>query len=158
VSRDGRTLLTGDWNGTLQHWEAGSGRALGVPLLQTPGSFTVVALSPDERTIFSARMLSNYKETPTARADANRFWDAVSWQPLGYLHGHQEPIGDAAFSPAGRLIVPGGGDGPARLWDAATRQPAGVPLPHEGQIGTVGFSPEARLVVVGSDDGRAKVW
>jgi WD40 repeat protein/serine/threonine protein kinase len=150
-SRDGRTLLTGSWDGTARFWDAASGRALGQPL-RHQARVTVAAFSPDGKTVLTA------DERGTAK-----LWKAATGQPVGQPLPHRGPVLAAAFSPDGNTLVTGSGAlgaawGEARLWSAATGRPLGTPLCHKGPVVAVAFHPRDRIALTGSHDGTAQRW
>jgi WD40 repeat protein/serine/threonine protein kinase len=61
-----------------------------------------------------------------------------------------------AFGPAGRRVVVGARDRPARLWDVATGMLLGLPA---GGIGTrsVAYSPNGKFLAAGSQDGTITI-
>jgi len=94
-----------------------------------------------------------------------RLWNTATHRLVATLQIGSGPFGSApgvAFSPDGKLLATGGGDGTVRPWNPATRRPVGAPL----QTGTgpadalnvVAFSPDGKLLAGGSGDGTVRLW
>jgi eukaryotic-like serine/threonine-protein kinase len=56
----------------------------------------------------------------------------------------------ALFSPDGRTVLTGGGDGSARLWDSVTGRPRGIMLGHPGPVVTAAFRPDGKTLATGT--------
>ncbi len=69
-------------------------------------------------------------------------------------------VNSVAFSPDGKTVLTGSGDGTARLWEAATGKPVSVfsPMKHGSGVTSVAFSPDGKTVFTGSLDGTARLW
>src|SRR6266850_3870972 len=92
-SRDGRTLVTGNFNGTVKLWDVASGRVLRT----LDGHSDLVykgVLSPDEKLLASC-----------SRDGTIKIWDAATGVELRTLRGHTRPVKAVAFSPDGHLIA-----------------------------------------------------
>ena len=69
-----------------------------------------------------------------------------------------------AFSPDGKLLATGYGNGYVRLWNPATGQAIGSPLladnSPQGQrgVGAVAFSPDGKLLATAGGDGYVRLW
>ncbi len=68
-----------------------------------------------------------------------------------YLFGHLGHVTDAAWSPAGDLVVTAALDGTIRLWNATTGDPLQI-IRHPGRQSWVDFAPDGRFLAA-EDDG-----
>lgn len=150
-NRDGRTLATGNFNGTVKLWEIATGR-----LLRTlDGHSDVVykgVFSPDEKILASC-----------SRDGKIKLWDLATGNVLRTLSGHTGPVKGVTFSPDGRTIASVSNDGTLRLWDVATG------LQHSSFVHTesrdvdrsvysVVFLPNGKLIAAGNGDGTISYW
>jgi WD40 repeat protein/tetratricopeptide (TPR) repeat protein len=106
---DGRTLLTGDWDGrTLHLRDAATGEVRPHGVLHLPAPKTALAFSPDGRTL--------------AAAYANRaqLWDVDTGLPLGPPVGQTAALVGAVFADAGRTLVTVSAAGRVRRWPVPT--------------------------------------
>jgi WD40 repeat protein/serine/threonine protein kinase len=154
LSPDGRKLVTGDEGGIVKLWDAAGGRELAE--IRPSGSSRIdsVAFSRDGKKF----------ATGSHPDRALRLWDADTGQPLMTLQGHTAGIRAVEFSPDGRLIATGGGDGTVRLWDAHTGQARATlrgALPRGATyeiIHSVAFSPDGRLLAEGGLNSKVRIW
>jgi WD40 repeat protein len=115
ISRDGKTLATGSWDGTVRLWEVATGKE--VRRLAFPGAAGSLAFSPDGKTLAAGNL-----------AGPVRLWDLATGEETARLVGHQGqfplrllPRGgrvcSLAFSADGARLVSGGEDTTAVVWD-----------------------------------------
>jgi WD40 repeat protein len=108
---DGRTIVSGHFDGTLFMWDARTRELIRGPLQAHRARVTTVAFSGDGQTFASG----GWDETV-------RLWDAVTGRPRGAaLRVADSAVASVAFSPDGKLLVAGSiSNNPDRLllmWD-----------------------------------------
>ena len=98
----------------------------------------------DTRPIFSAGRI---------QPGAQRFQNV--WKTFS---GHTNWVRSLAFSPNGRTIASGSGDGTIRLWNVATGLHNRTLKGHSAQVTSVAFSPNGRTLTSTSEDNAVHLW
>jgi hypothetical protein len=128
ISRDGKTLATGSWQGTVTLWDLDSGRERATLPAHDEVAWSV-AFSPDGKRL-----------TKGGWDEMVKVWDVATRQELFALNGKTGRIHCVAFSPDGKVLASGTRDRMAKLWDMDTgNEPAA--LPHARHVFGVAFSP-----------------
>jgi WD40 repeat protein len=105
-SPDGKTLATGNWDGTARLWDVATQRQMSS--LATGSTVYAVAFSPDGKTL------------ATAVAGATQLWDVATHQQVGSpLYGSTNAAGSLAFSPDGKTLAGGFPANAVLLWDVS---------------------------------------
>lgn len=147
LSRDGRTLVTGDWKGdAVLVCDAATGQVR--HRLPAP-ELLAVALAPDG------------KGVAALGADHTlRLWDlatgAERWQaPIPFRRREDDSLG-LAFSPAGRTLAVAA-DHLVHLLDGGTGRAVRTLQGHRGGVLSVSFSPDGTLLASAGQDG-VRLW
>ncbi|MBO3752421.1 WD40 repeat domain-containing protein [Streptosporangiaceae bacterium NEAU-GS5] len=140
---DGRSLITGDKNGTIRRWTVETG-AVEDAVDGRAGAIYGIQVSPDGRSIAFG-----------ANTGAVRLWqgDHVTAMP----DGHEFTVWGLAFSPDGRTLASASSDRTVKLWDVARRRLRAT-LPHPATIAGVTFSPDGRTLATGANDFHIRLW
>ncbi len=145
-SPDGRTLVSGNSDGTLKLWDVASGSELSTFSGHT-GGIDALAFSPDGRTLVSGNSDRTLK-----------LWDVASGSELSTFSGHTGGVRAVAFSPDGRTLVSGSVDNTLKLWDVARGNELRT-LGYNHDIKAMALSPDgSTLASVSYYDNTLKLW
>jgi len=150
-SPDGRSVLTGDWDGTARFWDTASGKPTGKPI-QHSDPITAAAFHPDGKTIVIGSGKHQFQGGEVIDRGEARLWNVADRVPSPYSINHQSVITALAFSPDGRTILTGSADKTARLWEAASGRPVSPPLKHHDAVVAVAFRPDGKVVLTADRD------
>jgi WD40 repeat protein len=157
-SADGKRLLTSAHDRTIRLWDAASGTEAwsftlprrgdrGIDLDNYLNYFRCAALSPDGKVLAAA------SETTT------RLWDVTTGKELHVLKWESQHtyVGAVAFSPDGKTLLTGSGDGRIHVWDIATGKMVRELPGRQGGIAGLYFTPDGKRIVSGGDDKTIRV-
>jgi len=145
LSPDGRTAVTGDFNGTIRVWDLTDGAIVRAWQAHT-GDVSWLDISPDGQWLLSASYDGSAK-----------YWNLATGQLLHALPQRDSVIG-ADISPDGRWLATVGTDLTVHLWDASTGATIRHYRGHNGNLFTVQFSPDSQSVLTASFDATARVY
>jgi WD40 repeat protein len=107
-SPDGRSLVTGSWDGTAHLWQVATDNYYS-PWLDGQGPFRAVNFNLDNRLIL------------TGGSDKTvRLWDAATGKPVGKALPHSSLVDHVAFGSDGHSVLTVTGDGQVRQWEVTT--------------------------------------
>ena len=145
-SPDGRTLASGNANGTVSLWDADTGRV--IRSLEGHSDWVnAVAFSPDGQTLASGSGDRTVK-----------IWDVNSGRELRSLEGHSSGVSAVAFSPDGQTLASGSWDNTVKLWAVNSGRELRSLEGHSSYVYSVAFSPDGQTLASGSDDNTVKLW
>jgi eukaryotic-like serine/threonine-protein kinase len=145
-----------DSAGKLRVWDAKSllGRfspQMKVARYMDYGYGRTVAISADGKTLAVLKASENSRAPSTIR-----LWDTGSGLEIKSLHGEPE-IRALRFSPNGRLLATGGGNGVVQLWDWASG--TAKRLEHsEISVAALAFSKDGQWIATADGNGSMRIW
>ncbi|NMF57285.1 P-loop NTPase fold protein [Pseudanabaena yagii] len=183
---DGRKIIAGLKNGTLQLFNATSGKPIRKPFQGHESRVSSLAFSPDGKKIVSGsydqtlrlwdlqgsqdekffiRQEENYVNSVAFSPDGKKIVSGsiantlLLWDLEGNhnsFQGHEQAVYSVAFSPDGKKIVSGSIDKTLRLWDLNGNH--NIFRGHESTVNSVAFSPDGKMIVSGSNDKTLRLW
>lgn len=185
---DGRTLVTGSSDGTVQLWNTQTNQPLKT-LLGQPGGVECIAVTTDGKwfaaggadgtvILWDARTAQvagsidahtgavrclafseNGRRLVTGGDDQSvRVWDVERRQRIQEWHGHQDRVCVAKFAPAGEYVVSSCGGGTIKLWRMGVEREVVTLVGHEGAVTALDFAHDTSTLVSGSVDGTIRLW
>jgi WD40 repeat protein len=150
-SRDGRFVLSADFDGAVRYWDAATGkvahqlRPASAKKEAAPVALASLALSPKGDMLAAGD-----------RAHAIHWWDAAARKELRVLQGHTSRPVALAFSADGAALASGDQGGTIRLWDVVRGSERLACDNLEGPV-HVALSPDGSLAATASHDG-IRLW
>src|SRR6266699_4405085 len=121
-------------------------------------------ISPEvEQVVMMALAKDPHQRFASVQAFANALEQACQPKPpigttLLTYRGHIGGANSVAWSPDGRYIASGSGDGTVQVWDATTGATILTYGDHSWCVCTVAWSPDGRHIASSSNDGTVQVW
>jgi RNA polymerase sigma factor (sigma-70 family) len=136
--RDGKTLLSGSWDGLIRRWDVASRKETRCFQGQQSPVLSL-AVSPADKVL----AVGGYRTV--------RLWDLAGGQELRPVPGHHEEVSRLAFSPDGQTVVSvsGGVDHNVCLWDSSTGREIRRLQAPAGGVDQLRFSPDGKTLFLG---------
>jgi WD40 repeat protein/serine/threonine protein kinase len=144
-SHDGTRLAAGDQKGKLRIWDVAAGKV--VLDINAQGPVLSISWNPDDRRLFPAN------------GSSLDVWDTTTGKQLVLSTPYPFcSIFSGAWSPDGKRLALGTGQGEVRINDAATGRSLSILRGHGGSVWCVAWSPDGTRLASASYDGTVKVW
>ncbi len=156
ANHDGATCLEGE----IILWNAENYQPIGEPFKGHSEAIDSLTFSPDGKLLASGSCAAH--ESSLCSEGEILLWDVENHSPFGEpIRGHTSWVGDVAFSPDGRMLASGSGDGTILLREVQQGQFT-EPILSFGSaseiITSLEFSPDGKILVSGGTDDRLKLW
>lgn len=122
------------------------------------GKILTIALSPDNKWLAVAGLMSARSTPQDLEAGAIRVYEFASGELKALLKGHTNAVRSLVFSSDGRLLLSGAQDNTAIVWDFPGLRRLHTLSGHAAEVYSVALSPDATKAVTGSLDGTARLW
>jgi serine/threonine protein kinase/WD40 repeat protein len=150
VTPDGKTLVSGSWDGTVKVWDVAANRERQTFPALVP-NVSALAISPTGETFATAAV-------PTVCV-----WETGTGKLLVKLPGPAGQVANVAlaYSPDGKILAAAGGEpkkaGELKLWDWRAGKESARVEPFNLRQWSVSFSPDGKHVAVSGGDGMVTV-
>lgn len=155
-SPDGKKLLTGS-RGAMASGRIWDG-VTGQQLVMIPGDSHAAAFSPDGRVV----AVGVYISANLSHTKRNEFQlilaDSATGERIRVLADHSDAIYAAAFSPEGKRLAVGCGDGTVKLWEVSTGREIARLTGHGAAVKTLAFSPDGSRLATAGQEGLVRLW
>ncbi|KAF4609761.1 hypothetical protein D9613_011913 [Agrocybe pediades] len=148
-SHDGKKLISGSHNATIQIWDIDTGNVIAGPFEGHTGTLSSLALSPDGTKLISS---STDKSVCLWNAFSNESNIAPPCQSVTNY------VCAVAWPPDGTKIASGQLDGTVAVWSAENGEAVIEPFRHSGTNHSIAFSPDGSRISAGTRDGAVISW
>lgn len=148
----GSHLASGSEDGTVQVWDAMTGRKISTYRGHS-GGVSAIAWSPDSRWLASAGIDCTVQ-----------VWATATMRKVCTYNRHTEKVTALAWAPAGLtsstgpLIASASEDSSIHLWDAATGLRQFIYRDHSRPVHAVAWSPDGQYIASGGEDMTVQIW
>ena len=148
-SPDGKTVTAGSVNGTVYLYDINIGE-LKMIFSEHKDHVIHLAFSPDGKILAT----TSYEDETIC------LWDVHTGTLKRIRTGHPRNagLGGLTFSPDGKTIACGGGDGTIRFWDAHTGNPKNTFTGHSQEVRSIAFNPNGDYIASGDASGIVRLW
>lgn len=143
---DGKSFLTGDFEGNIKMRDARTGAEQQTVKAHANG-VNCLALAPDGMSFASAGLDQTVK-----------VWDVANLKYRKTLTGHAGLVYTVAYFRHGKAIVSGSEDGTAKIWDLGTGKNRFTLRGHKLGVEAVAIAPDDKTVATTGWDGTIKFW
>ncbi len=87
-----------------------------------------------------------------------RVWEVTTGKELFHFTGNKEGVGEATFSPDGKLLAGISEEKTILAWDIATGKPVAQIRGHRGNVRQIAFGSDSKILLSASDDRTIRLW